>query len=614
MKLRLIVISGLILAGIGGVFYFQIGTAPPAKRDSYPATARHYTRESRVGEARVYFDTGLIDLQKSDFKTAESGFRKALEIDPQFIQVRVALAKLYFATGNPEMAEHELLLATKSDPENEDLLHILGTYDSGTGSLDDHENLYQDLLKEKPDSLAAKKKLTELFIIKGKLPEARRYGGDIWNTRRGDIDAIYFDGRMYLAEKDYVRATEKLSYVTRQVPRFAPGHYFLGLAWLGTNNIPQAKIAFAKANELDPVWVEPRISLARLYLGDGDYNLVLAGTEAILQAQPRNVNVLILAGNARLKKGEIGQALDLFHRAKKLAPADPDLHINIGAAYMAEKKYDQALSEYEEALNLDPNRVDALTLIAQVLAVQGKRKAALDRAQQQLGKTENKPEVYRLLGQLSMDQYDYEKALSYLDKAVDLNPDLISAYSLRASIYMAQKKFDEALAESEKIIQKDPRAATAYMLLGTLHDRKQQYDQANRYYLKVLDLAKNSATAANNLAWNYAQHGGNLDMALTLAQKARELSPDDEGIAHTLGWIYYKKGAYLLAIDLLKESSQKFKNRDPTVLYHLGMAYRKNGDTTRAKESFSKALDLDQDFREAKEAKQALDEIGARAG
>ena len=99
-----------------------------------------------------------------------------------------------------------------------------------------------------------------------------------------------------------------------------------------------------------------------------------------------------------------------------------------------------------------------------------------------------------------------------------------------------------------------------------------------------------------------------------MAQKARELSPNDENIAHTLGWIYYKRGVYLRAIGLLKESSEKFKDRNPTVLYHLGMAYSKKGDNTLAKESLLKALKLDQNFPEAKEAKQALDEIGAKTG
>ena len=570
--------------------------------------------QGKASEAGVYVDAGLTSLRKNDSKAAESAFKKALEIDPKYIRARAALASLYLAMGDQEKGDQELILAAKSDPESEELLHILGIDGSGPRGLDDYENLYRDFLKKKPDSIAAKKKLTELLIMKGEYREARSYVGEIWRARRNDTDAIYFDGRILLAAKDYVQAENKLFLVTREAPRFAPGYHFLGLARLGTNDTRQAQIAFTQAKELNPVWLEPRIALARLYLARGYYSFALEESEPILQAQPRNVDVLIMAGVARLKKGDAGQALDFFHRAKDLVPADANPRINIGAAYLVQKKYGQALTEYEEALKLDPDRIDALGSIAQVLVLQGSQKATFERIQQQLAKTKNKAEVYQLLGQLSVNQQDYEKALSYLEQAVALKPDLFSAAHLIASTYMAQKKFDQAIAESEKIIQKNPGGISSYMLLGVLHDQTQQYDKANGYYRKVLDLDKDHALAANNLAWNHAQYGEDLDMALTLAQKARELSPNDENIAHTLGWIYYKKRVYLSAIGLLKESSEKFKDRNPTVLYHLGMAYSKKGDNALAKESLLKALKLDQNFREAKEAKQALDEIAAKTG
>jgi tetratricopeptide (TPR) repeat protein len=68
----------------------------------------------------------------------------------------------------------------------------------------------------------------------------------------------------------------------------------------------------------------------------------------------------------------------------------------------------------------------------------------------------------------------------------------------------------------------------------------------------------------------------------------------------------------LKAIGLLKESSKKLKDRNPSVLYHLGIAYSKKGDNILAKESLLKALKLEENFPEAKEAKQALDAIGAK--
>ena len=45
------------------------------------------------------------------------------------------------------------MLATKADPENEELLHVLGNFYSSTRRYDDLEKLYQDLLKKKPDSV-----------------------------------------------------------------------------------------------------------------------------------------------------------------------------------------------------------------------------------------------------------------------------------------------------------------------------------------------------------------------------------------------------------------------------------------------------------------------------
>jgi tetratricopeptide (TPR) repeat protein len=560
----------------------------------------------------LYVDIASIYGGKKDFKRAEEFYRKALGMDPKLIQARVALPRIYLAMGDQAKAEQELILATEADPENENLLHIRASDYAGTHKFDEIEGLYLDLLKKKPDSLMAKKRLAEFYILKGDLGKGWAYTHEIAKVQPGDSDAIYFYGRLHLAQKEWARAAEVLFYATREAPSFAFAYYFLGLARLGNNDIAQAQTAFAKALELSPVWLAPRMALARLYLDSGAYDWAWKESEPILQAQPRNFDILKIAGTARLKKGEAGPALDLFNRAKDINPADASLHFDIGAAYVVQKKYGQALTEFEEALKLDPDRIDALGSIAQVLAGQGNRRGGFERAQQQLAKTKKKAEVYQLLGQLSVDQQDYENALSYLEKAVASKPDLFSAAHLIASTYMVQKKFDQAIAESEKIIQKNPRAIQSYMLLGMLHDQKQQYDQANRYYKKVLDLDKNSALAANNLAWNNAQYKGDLDAALTLAQKARELNPNDENIAHTLGWIYYKKGLYLRAIGFLKESSEKLKDRNPTVLYHLGMAYSKKGDNALAKESLSKALKLSQNFPEAKEAKQALDEIGAK--
>ena len=144
--------------------------------------------------------------------------------------------------------------------------------------------------------------------------------------------------------------------------------------------------------------------------------------------------------------------------------------------------------------------------------------------------------------------------------------------------------------------------------MGTLNDHKKLYARANQNYERALKINPNFVAAANNLAWNYAEHGGNLDLALPLAQKAREMNPDSPQILDTLGWIYYKRGLFDNAVALLKDSSGKLKNGDPVVLYHLGMAYHRSGRTAETRDTLNKALALNKTFIGADEARKILSE------
>jgi tetratricopeptide (TPR) repeat protein len=253
--------------------------------------------------------------------------------------------------------------------------------------------------------------------------------------------------------------------------------------------------------------------------------------------------------------------------------------------------------------------LDALSAVVQIYLYQNNLNAARERVEQQLTKTKNQAGAYQLLGQINIASKDYAKGIQNLEKALEINPNLFSAYFLIGNAYAAQQKFDTALEEYDKILKKNPKAIQPQMMIAIIYDLRNQPQKANEYYQKILDLNKDFYPAANNLAWNYAEHGGSLDIALGLAQKARETNPNDPSIGDTLGWIYYKKGAYGTALGLLKESNEKMKNSNPTVLYHLGMAAYKMGDESLARDSLNKAVTSGQKFSGVEEAKKTLTEI-----
>jgi predicted Zn-dependent protease len=85
-----------------------------------------------------------------------------------------------------------------------------------------------------------------------------------------------------------------------------------------------------------------------------------------------------------------------------------------------------------------------------------------------------------------------------------------------------------------------------------------------------------SPVVANRLANLYLDHGGDVNVAVSLAQVAKQRMPGSPIATDTLGWAYYKLGSAKAAVAQLTESVQK-SPRNPVYQYHLGMAYLADG-------------------------------------
>ena len=105
------------------------------------------------------------------------------------------------------------------------------------------------------------------------------------------------------------------------------------------------------------------------------------------------------------------------------------------------------------------------------------------------------------------------------------------------------------------------------------------------------------------------EHGGNVDVALSHAQIARQKMPNSPNVADTLGWAYFHKGIYGQAITYLEEAVKGVPD-SPTYHYHLGRAYQKAGDLTKARLHFKRALELKPKENVKAECLKLLAELG----
>jgi tetratricopeptide (TPR) repeat protein len=582
--------------------------------------------------ARAYMFSGNPDA-------AEATLKQALSVDPHSIEILFALADFHLTRGKPDQAELIYKQALESSPQNEQVYyrqaslyqrlskwpeveatlqklitlkptdekpHIyLGDFFAWLGQPEKALASYLRGTEVNPGSLAARDKLISYYLDIGKMNEAEPKIKEILGKNNRDLMGRFFEARIQLIKNHPDEAIPILQGVIKDEPKMALAHHLLGVAFLQKRQTGQARAAFTEAVKLNPNSSESRTALAQMHLTEGSTDLAIEEAQAAIELNSRNIQAAVIAGDAYLKKGDVAKSKQVFEAMAKALPNEPIASYRLGLVAQAEKNDTKALAYFEEALKKRPGAIEPITQIAAIKMAQGKSSEARERVTKQLEASPNNPQLYNLLGLVWANANDIGPAEEAFKKAIELDNSLLSAYMNLAKVYHKTGKLDQAVKEYETLLVKDPTIIQVNMLLGMIYESQKQYDKAMARFETILKTNPKFAPAANNLAWLMVEHGGNLDVALSHAQTAREQQPEDPHIADTLGWVYYKKNAYLLAVSLLKEATEKLPN-DPVVQYHYGMAQYKNGDKAGAKRALQTSLKLSKDFSGSDEAQKTL--------
>jgi tetratricopeptide (TPR) repeat protein len=179
---------------------------------------------------------------------------------------------------------------------------------------------------------------------------------------------------------------------------------------------------------------------------------------------------------------------------------------------------------------------------------------------------------------------------------------------LLANIAFARGSVEEAKGYLREAIAAFPRNLLNYMTLVTEYEKEGNWQEARNLCEKAHDIAPDAPLVADELAFIYLEHGGDVNTAVSLAQTARQKMPNSPITADALGWAYYKLGSLDAAITQLKESSEKAPG-NPVYQYHLGMAYAAAHRYDLAAQSLRAALTTDPGFPYAENARAALEKL-----
>ncbi|HSY91742.1 MAG TPA: tetratricopeptide repeat protein, partial [Candidatus Binatus sp.] len=511
---------------------------------------------------------------------AEIQFKHAIGVDAKDPAPRAALVRLLMQEGKKDETE-SFLRQTKQDlSDNPEGYRMLGDFYFATNDIDKATNEYTSLYKDHPKDPQVRKNYIQLLILKNRLDEATKLNNEILKSNPQDVEGLVFRAQVKLRQNDATGAIDALQNALRNDPDNAIAHYQLGLAFLQQNNDTRAESEWREAVRLRPDLTDAQRALAAVELRHGDVDALLATAQQIITAQPYSADGFILKGIAELARQKYSDAQDDAEQAAKRAPQSPAPSVQLGNIQLVQKHYAEAEKFYQQALDKDPSSAEGLSGLMNTYFAQKQFDKAIAAANAQIAKSPNTANFYDLLGTaLFNGKKDLPAAEAALRKAIALDKTNTDALEKLGKLQVQEGAADKALALYQQSIKDNPREVSFYILSGELYEAKKDWDQAKMMYQQALSVSPDNPLASNNLAYVIIEQGGNVDVAMGLAQTARRGMPDSPNAADTLGWAYYHKGIYQSAISQFQEALRLGEKRgdpdDADLHYHLGLAYQK---------------------------------------
>jgi tetratricopeptide (TPR) repeat protein len=595
--------------------------ADPGRADSYLELALLQMRSNLPDQAEVNFkkaaqlDPKGVNAQlalggfyqsRNRLPEAEQQFKHAIEVAPADPATREALVRLYMAEGKKGEAEALLQQAKNDLSDNSEGYRMLGDFYFASGDMDKATAEYSSLYKDHPKDLRVKKNYVQLLILKDRLDEATRLNDEMLKANSHDVDALIYRGQIQLRRNDGAGAVESLQQALTNDPSNAVAHYQLGVAFDMQRNEGRAESEWREAVRLHPDLTDAHRALAALESRRGDLDALNQTAQQIISGAPSSPDGYLMRALVEMNRQKYSDAqLDLT-KAMGLAPASPAPFVQMGNLHQLQKQYPEAIKFYQQALEKDVASTDALQGIMNVYLVQKQPDQEIAAARAQIAKSPNTSGFYDLLGTALFQKKDLSGAEAAFRKAIDLDQNNSDALLKLGQVQAAGGSVSQALATYQQSIKDHPREIAFYILAGEMYESQNDWSNAKAMYQKALEIQPNNPLASNNLAYVMLEQGGNVDVALAMAQTARRGMPDSSNAADTLGWAYFQKGVYQSALDLFQESlrlnEKRGANDDPTVHYHLGLAYQKLNQPAQARQQLERALKINPNNNDARKA------------
>lgn len=555
-------------------------------------------------DAQALALAGQAQFMAQNSTQATRYFDRAIALDPKNAAIRTQQGMNLLISGDTPGAINQLEAATALDPNQYQADSLLVTsllqrreYDKALTAIDAME-------KKIPNSPVTFNLRGNAYLGKNDRVNARK------NFEQAlAIDPAYFPAAASLAKLDLQDKNPA-----------AASKRFLSVLNKDKNNL-QAMMALAelaainkqekdyidwlkKAAETHPSISTPRVALARFYMDKKDPQKALAQANEAIYANPDDPEALNLLGAMQLATDDKTSAIATFTKLTEKDRQSPDAYLHLALAQIAGKKLTDARASLQKALQLKPDHLQSQDALLRLDMAENNPEAALQIARQIETQRPQSPFGFEREGDILAAQKRLPQAARAYARALEKGAGstalikLYQTYTLAGDAKTAALLLDNWLKQHPADNTVRAFAADHFLANGRNKD-------AIALYEAILLQSPNNSNASilNNLATLYQRV--NDSRAMTTAEQALKLAPDNPAVQDTLGWILVEQGQAERGLELLSKAVAKA----PTVAsirYHHAVALARTGDKAQAKKELQQLLKDSPKFTEAETAKTLL--------
>ena len=555
-------------------------------------------------EAWLIKGRALETLKRLD--DAQAAYQKALELQPQNVDLVRTLANFYVRRGDRAAAEPLFKQSIQMDPSARSYLMIGGFYGLDPKRDAESEAAYRKALEvakdeEKPD---AYQRLASHYYARERYDEAEAVLKEGIEKTGKNLDLIYTLARFYNSRGAKDRADAMIQQATVAQPNDVRPLLILS-AYRGRNNdLPGALDAAERAIQVDPASKVAKLRKAELLVDigmkEGSSDKLAqsrAIVDAVLAAEPSSPEARFVEAKLDLAEGKIDEAVAALRKVLEARPDWAQAHFLLASALMLKGDRQEARAEILKAVELDAEFVEARRLLTHVHAALGEHDLAIEEARKILSQHPDDHEMRLALAQSLVQENKPDEARRELE-AVPLDQRDAEVQFALGRIDMLQNKLDFARQKMLTALEKKPDQPEILESLLTI-------DLATGKAQDSLDrLGKAEAAKPDNAAI-VRLHGvaliaaGQGPVGEAKLRHAIELNPNDLASYSALARYYILSHRFADGIETYKQAVKSRPDSAP-LRFTLGTLYESSGQRADAMAEYEEAVKLDPNLAVAK--------------